>query len=152
MAQFVKRLPRMQHFGVEINLIYFGISIFVTMRYAHWCSLPSSFRYWLDQPKNIRFISYIKLYQWPFSQNSYDCSLNFIREIVRAFHKRIRSKVSNGLIFLINHLNRKWAEVLPSESILQTTDHQYRVHENNVIQECLKPTSQSLHVCKTMLI
>ena len=31
---------------------------FATMRYAHWCSFPSCFGRYLDQPKkNIRFIS-----------------------------------------------------------------------------------------------
>ena len=116
-------------------------------------------------------------YQWTFSQKFLQFLVrfsvkNFVREILRAFHKRIRSlfnhktsltrnsslaTVSNGLIFLI-HQDEYYIisienepRLSQSESILQTTFLQYRV-KSMWCKSAWKLTSQSLHVCKNRSI
>ena len=87
---------------------------------------------------------------------------NFVREILRAFHKRIRSlfnlkislmrnsslaTVSNGVNFLWKLSQLKMNRGFQSESIIQTSVHQYRV-KSLWCKSVWKQTSQSLHVCK----
>ena len=106
--------------------------------------------------------------QWPFSQKFLQFLVrfsvkNFVREILRAFHKRIRSlfnlqislprnsslaTVSNGLIFSVeNYLNWKWAEVFTVRKHI--TDHRVK---SMWCKSAWKLTTQSLHVCKNRSI
>ena len=98
-------------------------------------------------------------YQWPFSQKFLQFLVrflvkNFVREILRAFHKRVRSlfnlKISltrnsslataqTALFSVENYLNWKWTEVFTVRKHI--TDHSSSVDlssEINVMQECLK--------------
>ena len=90
---------------------------------------------------------------WPFSQKFLGFFVrfqlkNFLREILRAFHKRIRSMsnlkisltrnstlatVSNGLIFLYKSMNRGFhnREAYYRPQVIN-------ISEINVIQDCLK--------------
>ena len=118
-------------------------------RCGPWPSCLYAFTLWPFSPKFLPFLVRFSV-------------KNFVREILRAFHKRFRS-LFNLKISLTRKSSLARSQTVKiisieneprfsqSESILQTTVHQYRV-KSMWCKSSWKLTSQSLHVCKNRSI
>ena len=111
---------------------------------------------------------YLCKFLWPFSQKFLQFLVsfsvkNFVREILRAFHKRIRSDFTYEKLFPSNGLKRLFLPLknisIQNESRFSKEKAYYRPQFINIewnqlmwCKSAWKLTSQSLHVCKNRSI